>query len=86
MMIPIEKTGVLRRVEGVLDAQKVPYVEDVFIAAREGHELMALPDGSSYLGFVFARAPDSATVEAALREAHACLNIVIAPMWRIQVA
>ena len=86
LMIPIEKTGVLRRVEGVLDAQKVPYVEDVFIAAREGHELMALPDGSSYLGFVFARAPDSATVEAALREAHACLNIVIAPMWRIQVA
>ena len=83
LMIPIPRSGVLRRVEGVLAAEKVALVDDVYIAAREGHELHALPEGNSYLGFVFARGPTSASVEAALREAHACLKIVIAPMWRI---
>ncbi|MEM7408279.1 MAG: ATP-grasp domain-containing protein [Pseudomonadota bacterium] len=86
LMIPIPRSGVLRRVEGVLQALAVPLVEDVFIAAREGHELVALPEGSSYLGFVFARGPGAAEVYAALREAHALLRVVIAPMWRIEVA
>jgi len=86
LMIPIPRSGILRRVEGVLAAQKVPLVEDVYIAAREGHELLALPEGSSYLGFIFARGSDSESVERALRAAHACLSIVIAPMWRIEAA
>ena len=86
LMIPIETSGVLRRVEGVTKAEKVPYIEDVFIAAREGHELSALPEGASYLGFIFARAPDAESAEVALRAAYACLKVVVAPMWRIQVA
>jgi biotin carboxylase len=84
LMIPIPRTGVLRRVEGVLEASRVVGVEDVFIAAREGHEIIALPEGSSYLGFVFARGPDPESVYLALREAHAALNIVTAPIWRIE--
>ncbi len=60
----------------------MPWIEDVVIDAREGYELVSLPEGSSYLGFIFARAPDAAQAEAALRKAHACLNVVVAPCWK----
>jgi biotin carboxylase len=84
LMIPTPRSGVLRRVEGVLAAQQVAYIEDVHINIREGNELVALPEGASYLGFIFARGPDPATVEQALRDAHAQLNIVVAPLWKIE--
>ena len=83
MMIPIPRAGILRRVEGVLDARKVPYVEDVEISVREGYELVPLPEGSAYLGFIFSRAPSAVLAEQALRKAHACLNIVTAPVWKV---
>ncbi len=82
LMIPIPRAGILRRVEGVLAASRVPGIEDVVIDVREGYELVPLPEGSSYLGFIFARAPGPAEAEAALRAAHACLNIVVAPLWK----
>ena len=82
LMIPIPQAGILRRVEGVLAATRVPYIEDVVIDVREGYELVPLPEGSNYLGFIFARAPDAHMAEAALRAAHACLNIVVAPLWK----
>ena len=85
-MIPIPKAGILKRVEGILAAQRIPYIESVEIQIREGHELVPLPEGSSYLGFIFARAPSAAQAEAALRAAHACLNIVVAPLWKVNVA
>ncbi|MDH4133516.1 MAG: ATP-grasp domain-containing protein, partial [Gammaproteobacteria bacterium] len=77
LMIPIPQAGILRRVEGVLAAQQVPYVEEVVIDVREGYELVPLPDGSSYLGFIFSRAPTPAEAEDALRMAHARLQIVV---------
>ena len=86
MMIPITQAGVLRRVEGVLAAQRVPYIESVEIQLREGHELVPLPEGNSYLGFIFARAPGAQQAEAALRAAHACLKVVVAPLWKVSVA
>lgn len=82
LMIPIPQAGVLRRVEGLLDAQRVPYIEEVVIDVREGYELVPLPEGASYLGFIFARAPSPAAAEAALRAAHANLRIVVAPLWK----
>jgi biotin carboxylase len=82
LMIPIPQAGILRRVEGVLAAQRVPYIEEVVIDVREGYELVPLPEGSSYLGFIFAHAPSPAAAEAALREAHACLRVVVAPLWK----
>ena len=84
MMLPTLKSGCLRRVEGVLDARRVPYIEDVVIAVREGYELVPLPEGSSYLGFLFARGPDPAVVESALREAYSKLNVVSSPLLRVQ--
>lgn len=83
LMIPIPRAGVLRRVEGLLAAQRVPYIEDIEISVREGYELVPLPEGASYLGFMFARAPTAELAEQALRAAHACLNIVIAPVWKL---
>lgn len=82
LMIPIPKAGLLRRVEGVRAAAAVRYIEEVVIQVREGYELLPLPEGSSYLGFIFCRAPDPQSAEAALRRAHAELNVVIAPRWR----
>ena len=82
LMIPIPHAGILRRVEGVLAAGKVQYIEEVVINVREGYELVPLPEGSSYLGFIFARAPSTAQAEAALRAAHACLRVVVMPLWK----
>ena len=82
LMIPISQAGILRRVEGLMAARQVPYVEEVIIDVREGYELVPLPEGASYLGFIFANAPTPQAAEAALRSAHACLNIVVAPLWK----
>lgn len=82
LMIPIPQAGILRRVEGVLAAGKVPFIEEVVIYMREGYELVPLPEGASYLGFIFARAPAAAQAEAALRTAHACLRVVVMPVWK----
>jgi hypothetical protein len=85
LMIPIPQAGILRRVEGLIAAQHVPYIQEVNMDVREGYELVPLPEGASYLGFIFAHAPSPAAAEAALREAHARLKIVVAPLWRAAV-
>lgn len=79
LMLPVTTAGVLRRVEGVLAAGRVAGIEEVIISVNAGNELLPLPEGARYLGFVFARAPDPASAERALREAHAHLRVVIAP-------
>ena len=83
LMIPIPRPGILRRVEGMLAAQRVRFIEDVEISRREGYELVPLPEGASYLGFIFARAPTPEQAERALREAHGKLNVVVAPVMSI---
>lgn len=83
LMIPIPGAGILKRIEGLLDAQRIPYIKEVSIEVRDGYELIPLPEGNSYLGFIFAEAPTVEEAEHALRDAHACLNIVMAPLWKI---
>ena len=61
MMIPIPKAGVLRAVHGVEDARMVPHIEGIEITAKVRTPIVPLPEGSSYLGFIFARAADPAT-------------------------
>jgi biotin carboxylase len=78
MMIPLPKDGVYEDVEGVERALAVPGVEDIEITAKQGQRLVKLPEGASYLGFIFARAGSAAEVEAALRSAHAELRFRIA--------
>lgn len=84
LMIPIARAGILRRIEGISTARAVPYIEDILINIRDGYELVPLPEGSSYLGFIFAAAPTPAQAESALRTAHAALNIVVAPLLRLE--
>jgi biotin carboxylase len=84
LMIPITQAGSLRRIEGITRARAVPFIEDILINIRDGYELVPLPEGSSYLGFMFACAPTPEQVEAALRAAHAELEIVVAPLIRIE--
>ena len=83
MMLPTPGAGTLRRVEGVLDALGVPGVDEVSISAGTGVELVPLPEGGAYLGYVFARGETPGDVERSLREAAGRLRIVIAPMWRL---
>ena len=79
MMIPIPRRGVLRAVRGQAEARAVPVIEEVTITAHLEQELVPLPEGLRYLGFIFARADTPEAVEAALREAHRRLEFVIAP-------
>lgn len=84
MMIPIRQAGLLRRVEGILAAQKVAHIDKIDIVISEGHELVPLPEGNQYLGFIFAKADTPEAVTAALREAHEKLNFVTAPVFRLE--
>jgi biotin carboxylase len=79
MMIPIPRRGILHGVGGIDRARAVPGVEDVVITAPEGREVVPLPEGDSYLGFLFARAETPGEVEAALREAHRRLVLDVRP-------
>jgi biotin carboxylase len=79
MMIPIPRAGVLRGYEGVEEAGAVPGVEGVEITAKPHYPLVPLPEGASYLGFIFARGETPQEVEAALRAAHARLRFDIRP-------
>jgi hypothetical protein len=77
MMIPIPQGGIYQGVSGVEEASAVPDVEEVAITAKEGHKILPLPEGSSYLGFIFARGETPERVEQALRRAHASLRFEI---------
>lgn len=74
MMIPIPGAGKLKRVLGVDEARQVAGVEDVLMTAHPGQEIVPLPEGSRYLGFIFARAKTRREVDQALRKAHRCLK------------
>ncbi len=77
MMIPIPRAGRLRAVHGSDRAAAVEGIEEVAITAHLGQELVPLPEGWQYLGFIFARAETPDAVEKMLREAHAHLTFEI---------
>ncbi len=79
MMIPIPQTGVLESVGGLEDAQRVAGVDDVTITIPVGQEVVPLPEGNKYLGFIFARGDNPEAVEEALRDSHHCLQFKIDP-------
>jgi biotin carboxylase len=84
MMIPVPQSGVLEKVEGEEEARHVKDVTRLEITARLHDYITAWPEGSSYLGFLFARADDPGSVEAALREAHAKLNFKLRPRLPVE--
>jgi biotin carboxylase len=78
MMIPIPREGIYGSAQGLEEARSVADVEDVIITAKEGQKLVPLPEGNSYLGFIFARSKTPLQAERALRDAHAILKFEIA--------
>ena len=77
MMIPIPQAGVLEGVEGLDRAREVPGIEEITISIHRGAELIPLPEGHRYLGFIFARSEKPEEVETALRQAHSRLHFQI---------
>jgi hypothetical protein len=77
MMIPIPHAGVYRGVVGLEEARRVPGVEDIIITAKEGQQVLPLPEGSTYLGFLFFRGPTADEVVKGLREAHRRLQFLL---------
>lgn len=77
MMLPIPHRGILRAVHGQDAAKRVPNIESLDLTMPLGQEVIPLPEGAQYLGFLFARAETPERVEAALREAHQHLTFVI---------
>jgi biotin carboxylase len=77
MMIPIPSAGILKGVQGVEEAQQVPLITGIEITAKLNYPLVPLPEGASYLGFIFARGETSAEVEEAIRKAHKLLKFEI---------
>ena len=78
MMIPIPKGGIYESVEGIDRAEAVGGIEAIVITAQPGQQLVPLPEGASYLGFIFARGPGPEHVETSLRRSHAELRFHIA--------
>jgi len=79
MMLPIPHRGILRHIQGREEARRVPGIEDLSLTIPLGQEVLPLPEGDRYLGFLFARAATPEDVETALRTAHARLTFVITP-------
>lgn len=86
MMLPIPRAGILREVRGEQEALQVPGVEELKVTVGPGEELVPLPEGTRYLGFLIARGETSDAVEAALRNAHRRLEFVISDTAAIQTA
>jgi biotin carboxylase len=79
MMIPIPKAGILCDIEGLEQARSLSGIDEIRITIQVGREVVPLPEGSQYLGFIFAREKTPEQAEAALREAHRRLEFVIMP-------
>ena len=77
MMIPVPANGILEHVEGEEEARAVSGITSIEITARLHDKIVSWPEGSSYLGFIFARAENPEKVERVLRAAHAKLNFVV---------
>jgi biotin carboxylase len=84
LMIPITDSGILKRVEGLTAALQTEHVRDIEIHINPGYELIPLPEGASYLGFIFAQAPDYQQTYRALKSAYSKLRFVTQPRWDLQ--
>ena len=83
MMIPIPHEGLYEGVEGEEEAGRTPGVEEIRITAKPQQKLVPLPEGASYLGFIFSRADTPAKVEESLRQAHKMLRFRISTVLQV---
>jgi biotin carboxylase len=76
MMVPVPRAGIYQGVCGVDRAEAL--VDEVIITAKEGQLVLPLPEGNTYLGFLFAYGETASQVEERLRRAHKHLEFEIA--------
>ena len=76
-MLPVPKEGKLHNVSGIEEARSVKGIKDVEITLPTGAQVLPLPDGNQYLGFLFAKGKNPEFVESALREAFSILSVEI---------
>jgi D-alanine-D-alanine ligase-like ATP-grasp enzyme len=84
MMIPVPKSGILERITGEEDSLATPGITELLITARLHDFIAAWPEGSSYLGFLFARGENPEEVERAIRDAHEKLCFTITPRLPVE--
>ncbi len=84
LMIPITNKGILKRVEGLLAANKVRHIKDIEIHIQPGYELVPLPEGNSYLGFIFALSDSFEETHLALKTAYEQLKFITQEVWVIE--
>lgn len=77
LMIPIPRAGTLKTITGLDHVDHIDGVTGFDITARPGDQLAPPPEGSRYLGFVFARAEAASDVETALTEASSRIRVTI---------
>ena len=86
MMIPVAGSGgILRRIEGLGNATRVPGVTSVELDARPGQILTPWPEGCAYPGFIFAEAGSTDEVVRRLEQAHTELKFVYSPALPVHV-
>jgi biotin carboxylase len=84
MMIPVPRSGIFEGVGGVEEAEKTRGVDEIRITARLRDYVAAWPEGSSYLGFIFARGKSADDAERALKEAHGKLEFRFSPRLAVE--
>jgi hypothetical protein len=83
MMIPIPSRGVYRGASGVDEAQATEGIDEVTVTAKIDQRIVPLPEGASYLGFIFAHGESATAVERSLRRAHGRLRFRVEPELRM---
>ena len=84
MMIPVPHSGTFDAVDGEPEARATPGVTELLITARWRDYIEAWPEGSSYLGFIFASAETPQEAEITLRRAHAKLRFSFTPRLPVE--
>lgn len=84
MMIPVPASGRFEGIDGEAAALATPGITELHIAARLHDVIATWPEGSSYLGFLFARCTSPEEVEHALWEGHKKLRFHIAPLLPVE--
>ena len=86
MMIPIPSRGIFDGVRGLAEALEVKGVTAIRMTAERGQIVAPPPEGTGYLGFIFARGRAVARVEISLRDALKRLEFRFRPEVSLQTS
>ena len=84
MMIPVPNSGMLEKIEGEEATRATRGITELVITARLHDYIEAWPEGSSYLGFLFAKSETPEGAEQVLRAAHEKLRFTLVERLPVQ--